>query len=124
MIKNVLLVGIGGFLGSSLRYLTYIFIDKRFESTFPLSTFTVNIVGSLLLGILVGISLKESLSEPMRLLLAVGICGSFTTFSTFAMENLNLLSQRDMATSFIYIAASVILGLAAAFLGQWLSLKL
>ncbi|QSE97373.1 fluoride efflux transporter CrcB [Fulvivirga lutea] len=118
MIKNILLVGLGGFIGSTLRYVTYLFIDKRFELTFPLSTFTVNIIGSFLLGIIMSLAAKDLLNEPMRLLLAVGICGSFTTFSTFALENLNLLSGKEVFTSFLYIAASVVLGIGAAFAGQ------
>lgn len=120
MIKNILLVGFGGFLGSILRYVTYLAIDKRFESTFPLSTFAVNVIGSLLLGLIVGWSLKGTISDPMRLLLAVGLCGSFTTFSTFAMENLNLLTNKELLTSFVYIAASIVVGVGAAFVGQWL----
>ncbi|MEQ8245619.1 fluoride efflux transporter CrcB [Fulvivirga sp.] len=119
MFKNILLVGLGGFLGSTLRYLVYIFVDKRFIGSFPLATFSVNIIGSFLLGLLVALSFKNNLSESMRLLLAVGLCGSFTTFSTFAMENFSLLSQKDIMTSFLYISLSVIIGLAAAFAGQW-----
>uniref|UniRef100_UPI004049EAAA fluoride efflux transporter CrcB n=1 Tax=Fulvivirga sp. TaxID=1931237 RepID=UPI004049EAAA len=119
MFKNILLVGLGGFLGSTLRYLVYLFVDKRFIGLFPLATFSVNIIGSFLLGLLVALSFKNNLSESMRLLLAVGLCGSFTTFSTFAMENFSLLSQKDIMTSFLYISLSVIIGLAAVFAGQW-----
>jgi CrcB protein len=120
ILKNILIVGLGGFIGSILRYLTYLFIDKRFEITFPLSTITVNVIGSLLLGIVIGLSLKDNLNEQLRLLLAVGVCGSFTTFSTFALENFNLLSQREIMTTFLYIGASVFLGLVAVFIGQWI----
>lgn len=120
MLKNILIVGLGGFVGSILRYLTYMLVDKRFEISYPLSTFSVNIIGSFLLGVIVAYSAKDNLDESLRLLLAVGLCGSFTTFSTFAMENLNLLSQRDLLLSFIYISFSIILGLAAAWLGQWI----
>lgn len=119
MIKNLLLVGLGGFFGSILRYLTYLAIDKRLTISFPLSTFTVNIIGSLILGVIVGLSMKDNLNEHTRLFLAVGICGSYTTFSTFALENINLLSQKDLLISFIYIAFSIIIGLAAVFIGQW-----
>lgn len=120
MIKNILLVGLGGFLGSTFRYLTYLYVDKRLPGVFPLSTLLVNVLGSLILGMLVALILKGSLSESMRLLLAVGLCGSFTTFSTFAMENINLLSQREMAVSFAYVSVSIILGLGSAWFGQWL----
>ena len=119
MFKNILLVGLGGFLGSTLRYLVYIFVDKRFIGSFPIATFSVNILGSFILGLLVALSFKNSLSESIRLLLAVGLCGSFTTFSTFAMENFSLLSQKELMTSFLYISLSVVIGLAAAFAGQW-----
>ncbi|MTI40258.1 fluoride efflux transporter CrcB [Fulvivirga lutimaris] len=119
MLKNIVLVGLGGFLGSTLRYLVYLFVDKRFIGSFPMATFSVNIIGSFLLGLLVALSFKNSLSESMRLLLAVGLCGSFTTFSTFAMENFSLLSQKELMTSFLYISLSVVIGLAAAFVGQW-----
>lgn len=120
MLKNILIVGLGGFVGSILRYLTYMLVDKRFEISYHLSTFSVNIIGSFLLGVIVAYSAKDNLDESLRLLLAVGLCGSFTTFSTFAMENLNLLTQRDLLLSFIYISLSIILGLAAAWLGQWI----
>ncbi len=119
MLRNIVLVGLGGFIGSTLRYLVYLFVDKRFIHSFPIATFSVNIIGSFLLGLLVALSFKNNLPESMRLLLAVGLCGSFTTFSTFAMENFSLLSQKDIMTSFLYISLSIVIGLAAAFAGQW-----
>lgn len=118
--KNLLLVGLGGFFGSVLRYSMYLLIDKRFLTSFPLATFSVNVIGSLILGIVIGLSLKGTFSEPMRLLLAVGVCGSFTTFSTFAMENLNLINQKETAVLFIYTTLSIFIGISAAWIGQWL----
>ncbi|HNP19159.1 MAG TPA: fluoride efflux transporter CrcB [Fulvivirga sp.] len=117
MIRNLLLVGIGGFTGSVLRYVTYLLIDKKFTSNFLVSTMTVNVIGSLILGIIIGFSLKGNLNEQTKLLLAVGFCGSFTTFSTFAFENFNLLQQRETLTSLLYIGMSVILGLIAVYVG-------
>ncbi len=117
MIRNLLLVGIGGFTGSILRYVTYLLIDKKFTSNILFSTLTVNVIGSLILGLVIGFSLKENLSEQTRLLLAVGFCGSFTTFSAFAFENFNLLQQREVLTSLLYIGMSVILGLIAVYVG-------
>ncbi|TRX56276.1 fluoride efflux transporter CrcB [Fulvivirga sp. M361] len=117
--KQVLLVGLGGFLGSTLRYLTYLWVDQRYEKAFPLSTFTVNIIGSLFLGLLYGFLAKSQTTTgpEIRLFLGVGLCGSYTTFSTFAFENFNLLQQKDFATTFTYILASLVLGLLAAYGG-------
>lgn len=117
--KQILLVGLGGFLGSTARYLTYLWIDLRFAKIFPLSTLTVNIVGSLLLGLLYGYMAKSQTgaATEIRLLLGVGLCGSYTTFSTFALDNLNLLQQKDLANTLIYIFASLVLGLLAVYGG-------
>ena len=118
--KQLLLVGIGGFVGSALRYLVYIWVDKRFEAIFPLSTFLVNIIGSLILGLIAGLFLKSNISVELRLLLGVGICGSFTTFSTFAIENVTLLEQKDFFTASAYVLGSVLVGLLMAFAGYWI----
>lgn len=118
--KQVLLVGIGGFAGSTLRYLAYLWIDRRFEGVFPLSTLFVNVLGSLILGLIVGLFMKSNISPELRLFLGVGICGSFTTFSTFAMENVSLLGQKDIVTSLVYTLASLVLGLLMAFAGYWI----
>ena len=116
MLKNILLVGAGGFAGSIFRYLFYIWLEK--ERNFPLATFTVNMTGSLLLGIFMGYYLAR-LSEPdyLRLLFAVGFCGSFTTFSTFAYENYNLFTEHQATTAIGYSLASVILGLGMIYGG-------
>ncbi|MBL6447308.1 fluoride efflux transporter CrcB [Fulvivirga sp. 29W222] len=120
MFKNVLIVGLGGFMGSIARYLTYILIDKRFPSIYPVSTLTVNVIGSFILGIITGFLLKNNIpNDTMRLLLAVGFCGSFTTFSTFAYENLFFINQKLVPTAFIYIFVSLTLGLLAVFAGHW-----
>ncbi|MEM9298972.1 MAG: fluoride efflux transporter CrcB [Bacteroidota bacterium] len=122
--KQVLLVGVGGFAGSVLRYLAYLWIDKRFEGVFPLSTLFVNTLGSLILGLIVGLFIKSNISSELRLFLGVGICGSFTTFSTFAMENVSLLEQKDMVTAASYTLASIILGMVMAFAGYWIGKSL
>ena len=120
MFKNILIVGLGGFAGSIARYLAYILIDKRFPSSYPISTLSVNIIGSFILGIITGVLLKTTMtSDAARLFLAVGFCGSFTTFSTFAYENLFLINQKMSSVAIIYISASLILGLLAVFAGHW-----
>jgi len=119
MLKNILFVGLGGFAGSVARYLVYVAIDKRIEHIFPISTFTVNVVGSLILGVLSALFLKEHLTEPARLFLAIGFCGSFTTFSTFAYENLQLIEQKPLI-ALLYVVASFLVGLMMVFAGYYL----
>jgi CrcB protein len=118
MIRSLLLVGSGGFLGSISRYLVSKFMQSTFPSAFPYGTFAVNIAGCFLIGLIYGISEKSSLiTSGWRLFLAVGFCGGFTTFSTFASENLALLRDGEFFNFFLYAGLSVLLGLAATFLG-------
>ncbi len=119
--KHILLVGIGGFVGSVLRHLTYLWLDKKYEGLYPWSTFSVNMIGSLVLGILVGLMVKSNtVSSEVRLLLGVGLCGSFTTFSTFSMENMSMIQQKEVVTMLIYTVTSLVLGTLMAFGGYWL----
>jgi CrcB protein len=119
--KQVLLVFIGGGVGSSLRYMVGKFL-KTSASGFPWSTFSVNVLGSLLIGILMGATLKNSsFSENQTLLLITGLCGGFTTFSAFAYENQVFLKEVDFTSFFIYTFGSIGLGLAAVFLGLFIS---
>ena len=119
--KQVLLVFVGGGIGSALRYMVGKFL-KTSASGFPWSTFSVNVLGSLLIGILMGVSLKNSsFSENQTLLLITGLCGGFTTFSAFAYENQVFLKEGDFTSFFIYTFGSIGLGLAAVFLGLFIS---
>ena len=119
--KHVLLVFIGGGTGSVLRYL----VGKIFNNStqgFPWGTFSVNIIGSLLIGILMGMALKNSsLSENQTLLLVTGFCGGFTTFSAFAYENQVFLKEGDLTNFFIYTLGSIGLGLVAVFIGFFIT---
>ncbi|MDA9335017.1 fluoride efflux transporter CrcB [Flavobacteriaceae bacterium] len=119
--KHVLLVFIGGGTGSVLRYL----VGKIFNNStqgFPWGTFSVNIIGSLLIGILMGMALKNSsLSENQTLLLVAGFCGGFTTFSAFAYENQVFLKEGDLTNFFIYTLGSIGLGLVAVFIGFFIT---
>ena len=118
MIKNLLLVGLGGGAGSVLRYLCQKWINEYYPATFPWATLVVNILGCLLIGIIYAISEKTSLLSPqIRLMLTAGLCGGFTTFSTFAFENLTLLKSGDVSYLLIYTLASCIIGVAAVFGG-------
>jgi fluoride exporter len=121
-LNNILLVGIGGMLGSVARYLVSINIDSKLNSIFPYGTFAVNILGSLILGIVIGwTNAKGGESQSLKLLLATGFCGGFTTFSTFALENINLISQRLNHISIMYTIGSLVAGLLAVVVGLWCS---
>lgn len=118
MLKLILYIGAGGFLGSISRFLVSRYFQQLFLSAFPFGTFIVNIAGCLLIGILFGFSDKGGfMSAEWRMFLAVGFLGGFTTFSTFSMENVSLLRDGDMYHFFLYTGLTVVLGLAATFLG-------
>lgn len=122
MIKFFLLVGIGGFIGSIARYAVSLFFSKIVKLDFPYGTFVVNIVGCLLIGIFFGMSEKQNwLNENWRIFLTIGLCGGFTTFSSFAFENLSMLQNHNYSGFFLYTAGSVLLGLMAVWVGLLLS---
>ncbi len=122
MIKTLLLVGTGGFLGSISRFLASRFMQNIFPSAFPFGTFFVNITGCFLIGLIYGISEKSAiLTSGWKLFLVIGFCGGFTTFSTFANENLALLRDGEFYYFFLYTGLSVFLGIAATFLGVLLT---
>jgi fluoride exporter len=115
MLKNFLLVGLGGGIGAMLRYFFSSIIK---HSTFPYNTLLINIAGSLLIGIVFGLSEKSNgISEQVKLFLATGICGGFTTFSAFSVENMQLIKEGDYVTAGVYIFASVALCIVAVFAG-------
>ncbi|MFA5574576.1 MAG: fluoride efflux transporter CrcB [Brumimicrobium sp.] len=118
MLKQILLVGLGGGLGSVLRYLTSIITEKYNTNLFPLATFTANILGCLLIGLLIGVigqNVQEN--QNLKLLLITGFCGGYTTFSAFSSENFSLLQNHNYWIAIIYIGASVIVGVFAVWLG-------
>ncbi len=115
MIKNLILIGLGGFIGSIFRYLVQLYISTRIISSIPYGTLTVNVIGSFLVGILVGLTYK--LPKEWVFLLSTGFCGGFTTFSTFSAESFNLMSSDDIYQSFFYIFLSLGFGIFAAYLG-------
>jgi fluoride exporter len=118
MIRHVLLVGAGGFFGSIARYfLSKLNLQYDFLSI-PLGTLSVNVLGSYLIGLLAGISEKSDLlSTEWRLFLMVGICGGFTTFSSFTSENLMLMRNGQFLSVFIYTGMSLLFGFLSVYLG-------
>ena len=119
--KQALMVFIGGGFGSVARY----FLGKwlnNIENYFPVGTLLANVLGSLLMGFLIGYLAKTSnISETQSLLLATGFCGGFTTFSTFAYENQLFLKNGDYVSFLSYTLGTLILGFLAVFLGLYLS---
>ncbi|PNQ73371.1 fluoride efflux transporter CrcB [Hanstruepera neustonica] len=117
--KNLLLVFLGGGVGSVLRYVIGKFLNSH-ESGIPYGTFAANILGSFLIGIILGLAAKnDTLNSNQTLFLATGFCGGFTTFSTFAYENHILLKSGDFTSFAIYTIASFILGFLAVFFGMY-----
>lgn len=118
MNRTIILIGIGGLLGSIARYLTASYFTKVLPSPFPYGTFIVNIAGCLLIGIFYGLSERYKWFTPdLRLFLATGFCGGFTTFSSFTYENINLLQTSEYLTFALYSIGSFAVGLLAAFGG-------
>lgn len=119
MIKNILLVGLGGGIGSIARYLCQRWFALTYQSHFPWGTFAVNITGCLLIGIFWGLSFKSfAANESWKLFLMTGLCGGFTTFSAFTLEGIGLLKEQRLFYFFSYVAGSVLLGLFATYAGM------
>ncbi len=121
MFRDFLLVGLGGGIGSMLRYGAAVVMNTRI---FPVATFAVNIIGSFIIGLVFALSIKETgLSASWKLFLASGICGGFTTFSAFSLENMGLLQSGKYGLALVYIGLSLVLGVTATFLGYQVIIK-
>ena len=115
---TVLLVLLGGAVGAPLRYLTDLFVQSRHDSVFPWGTFSVNIVGSLILGIVAGAVSTGAAPGWALTLVGTGFCGALTTFSTFGYETVRLLEEGSLLEAGLNISASLAVGLAAC-VGGW-----
>ena len=119
--KSFLLVFLGGGLGSALRYLVACAMNQ-YSKVLPFGTFTVNMIGCLLIGLILGYAQKENtLTSNQTLLLATGFCGGFTTFSAFANENLELIKNGEIFNFSVYTIGSILVGVLAVFIGFYLT---
>lgn len=116
--KSILFVALGGALGSVARYLLTRWLHAAAATTFPVATLAVNVAGCLLIGIFGGLAGRWGMGSDMRLLLTVGLCGGFTTFSTFASENLTLLRSGGILAFALYASLSMGLGILAVWAGK------
>lgn len=122
MLKQIVLVGMGGGTGSIFRYLTSVLTAKYYANVFPMATFTANLIGCFLIGLFIGyIDRNHTLSPDYRFLLVTGFCGGYTTFSSFALENFNLFHSQNYFTLAAYILLSVVMGYIAVALGMYIS---
>lgn len=118
MLRTILFIGTGGFLGTVARFLFSKLSQQMFQTTFPIGTLIVNLTGCFILGIIYGLMERgELFSSDVRLFLTVGFCGGFTTFSTFAFENANMLRDGNFTQVALYTGISVIIGIAALIAG-------
>ncbi len=119
MLLNCLAVGAGGFVGSVLRYLCGVVAP---DTAFPWTTLAINAAGSFALALLAGLVLRNAIPDgELSLMLRVGLCGGFTTFSTFSLETASLASGGAWAGAVAYAAGTVVVCVLAAFAGGWLA---
>lgn len=118
MLRTIFIVGTGGFIGSVLRYLVQYFVEKGMASTFPLGTLIANIAGSFIIGIVFALAEKGNLmSAEWRIFLAVGVCGGFTTFSSFAYNNFTMIREQTFMQLLLNVGGSLFFGIMAVYLG-------
>lgn len=117
MLKDILWVGTGSAIGGMSRYLAGKWISTITALAFPLSTFSINVLGSFIIGLLLGWQNKNGFTPSTLLFLSTGFCGGFTTFSTFSLENILLIKQGNINIALLYMAASLIAGLTATYIG-------
>lgn len=122
MVKTLVIIGSGGFIGSVMRYVVQRAVQEKFMLVFPWGTLTVNVLGSFLIGFIFGLADQgKGPAEDWKMFLTVGICGGFTTFSAFSHENLMLLREGHLLQAFFYTVFSVALGLAAVYFAYFIS---
>jgi len=118
MLRTIFIVGTGGFIGSVMRYLVQIFVEKGMSSSFPMGTLVANIAGSFIIGVVFALSEKGNfMSAEWRIFLTVGICGGFTTFSSFAYNNFIMIEEKSFVQLLYNVGGSLFMGIMAVYLG-------
>lgn len=120
MIEKSIWISVGAMLGANARYWLGVWVAAIISSHLPFATFLINVTGSFLLGLVAGLTQRQP-NPSLTLFFAVGFCGSYTTFSTFSLEILNLWSTGNQPLAVSYALASVFLGVAGAWLGMTLT---
>lgn len=120
---NILSVGLGGFIGAVCRYLIGL-IPINETTSFPIKTFVINVIGCIMIGAIAVIAAKNSsLNSHILLFIKVGLCGGFTTFSTFALETVDLMKNGNFMLAFTYVLGSVLVGIGVIFAVEYFTMK-
>ena len=117
MFRYLIYVIIGSSVGGAARFLSQEFVQKNFPSFIPLGTLSVNIIGSFIIGIIYALAERSKISPEVRILIATGFCGGFTTFSSFAFENVKLMQDGEFFNVALYVVLSLVIGFVAVYLG-------
>lgn len=117
MFRFLIYVIIGSSIGGAARYLTQEFVQKNYPSFIPLGTLCGNVIGSFIIGIIFALAEKSKISTEVRILIATGFCGGFTTFSSFAFENVKLMQDGEFFHTALYILLSILVSFLAVYLG-------
>lgn len=117
MFRFLIYVIIGSSIGGAARYLTQEFVQKNYPSFIPLGTLCANVIGSFIIGIIFALAEKSKILAEIRILIATGFCGGFTTFSSFAFENVKLMQDGEFFNTALYILLSLVVGFLAVYLG-------
>lgn len=117
MFRTLVYVMVGSGIGGAARMLTQEFVQKNYPSFIPVGTLCANIIGSFIIGVIYALAERSRISAEIRILLATGFCGGYTTFSSFAFENMKLIQDGEFFKTSLYVLLTLVIGLLAVYLG-------